>query len=198
MKNSLVRDYLAMARDTVRRLPTKDIMRAVKLLYDAWQNDCCVYTCGNGGSASTAQHFACDLAKTTIVEGQKRFKVFCLNDNMPWISALTNDEGFDSVFYEQLLGKVKKGDVLVCFSVHGGVGEDKVGLWSQNLLRAVQYAQAEFGKVLGFSGFDGGDLKEMSDVCVTVPANSTPIVESLHCLLEHVICACLKEKIEEG
>jgi D-sedoheptulose 7-phosphate isomerase len=184
-----------MARDAIRRLPSRDIKEAVDLLYEIWEKGGMVFTCGNGGSASTAQHFACDLAKTTIVGDKMRFRVFCLNDNMPWISALTNDEGFHSIFIEQLKDRVWADDLLVCFSVHGGVGEDKAGKWSQNLLRAVEYAHGQEAKVLGFSGFDGGELAKQADVCITVLANSTPIVESLHCLLEHVICVCLKERI---
>jgi D-sedoheptulose 7-phosphate isomerase len=195
---SLSRDYLAMARDAIRRIPVKDIDKAVDLLYETWENEGTVFACGNGGSASTAQHFACDLAKTTIVEGKGRVEVWCLNDNMPLISALTNDEGFDKIFSEQLIDKIRAEDLLICLSVHGGVGEDKAGAWSQNLLKAVDYAHQQSAKVLGFSGFDGGELARLADVCITVPANSTPIVESLHCLLEHVICQCLRERIENA
>ena len=88
------------------------------------------------------------------------------------------------------------GDVLIGISVHGGSGSDKAGLWSQNLLRAMQVAKDEFdATVIGLSGFDGGAFRQVADVCLTVPFASTPQVESFHLALEHLITFCLKEKI---
>lgn len=112
--------------------------------------------------------------------------------------ALANDEGFDNLYYEQLKTKFQKGDVLICISVHGGSGRDKAGLWSQNLLKAMNYAKENGGKTIGLSGFDGGAMKELADVCIVVPINSTPHVESFHLVLEHLIISRLKEKIEES
>jgi len=193
-----IQSYLAEVRDVAEAISVTDIDRAVELLFDAWKRGSQIFTCGNGGSASTATHFACDLARTTIVEGKKRFRACCLNDNIPLVSAIINDEGFDSLYEEQLKSHFREGDVLICLSVHGGAGEDKAGLWSQNLLKAVKYAQENGGKAIGLSGFDGGPMKEMADVCIVVPANSTPHVESFHLALEHLICACLRQKIEES
>lgn len=175
-----------------------DTDRAIELLFDAWKNGNQVFTCGNGGSASTATHFACDLAKTTIVDGRRRFKVYCLNDNIPLMSALINDDGFDNLFYEQLTDRFEEGDILICISVHGGAGRDKAASWSQNLLKAMRYAKDKRGKAIGLSGFDGGPMKEIADACIVVPINSTPQVESFHLALEHLICSCLRRKIEES
>ena len=182
-------------RRVIEDIPAEDIDRAIELLFKAWQRESQVFTCGNGGSASTATHFACDLSKTTIVEDKQRFKAYCLNDNIPLMSALINDEGFDNLFYEQLRGRFQAGDVLICISVHGGAGKDKASLWSQNLLKAMKHAKEMGGETIGLSGFDGGPMKEMADVCIVVPANSTPQVESFHVALEHLICSCLREKI---
>ena len=198
MRNGeFIASYLSEMKGIVENMPVEDIDRAVELLFDAWQRGNSVFTCGNGGSASTATHLACDLSKTTIVEGKKRLRAYCLNDNIPLMSALINDEGFDNLFYEQLKGHFQEGDVLICISVHGGAGKDKAGLWSQNLLKAMQYAKESGGKTIGFSGFDGGPMKEVADACIVVPANSTPHVESFHLALEHLICSCLREKIAE-
>jgi D-sedoheptulose 7-phosphate isomerase len=196
LKNrDFIQGYLAEMKRTADDISIADIDNVVELLYDAWQKGRQVFICGNGGSASTATHFTCDLSKATIVKGKKRFKVHCLNDNVPLVSALTNDEGFDNLYYEQLASLFQEGDVLICISVHGGAGRDKAGLWSQNLLKGMSYAHEMGGKTIGFSGFDGGPMKEIADACIVVPVNSTPQVESFHVALEHMICSCLKEKI---
>ena len=166
--------------------------------FEAWKNRSRVYTCGNGGSASTATHFACDLAKTAAPEGKRGLRAECLNDNPPLMLALINDEGFDNLYVEQLRTKFEPGDVLICISVHGGAGRDKAGLWSQNLLKAMVYVKENGGKTIGLSGFDGGPMKEIADACIVVPVHSTPLVESFHLVLEHLIVFRLKEKLEAG
>ena len=191
-----IQNYLSEMKSVIGDISIEDIDRAIELLFEAWKNRGQVFTCGNGGSASTATHFACDLAKTTIVGDKKRFKAYCLNDNIPLTSALINDEGFDNLFYEQLINLFEKGDILICISVHGGAGKDKAGLWSQNLLKAMRYARDKGGKTIGLSGFDGGPMKEMADACIVVPINSTPHVESFHLALAHLICGRLRQKIE--
>ena len=199
MKNKdFITDYLSEVKNVAENISIADIDSTVDLLFNAWENGNQVFMCGNGGSASTATHFACDLAKTTIVPGKPRFKVECLNDNIPLMLALINDDGFDNLFYEQLKAKFREGDVLICISVHGGAGKDNAGLWSQNLLKAMKYVQENGGKAIGFSGCDGGPMKEIADACIVVPANSTPQVESFHLALEHLICSCLKQKIEDS
>ncbi len=193
-----IKNYLSEVMKVAGAISAADTDRAIELLFDAWKNGNQVFTCGNGGSASTATHFACDLAKTTIVDGRRRFKVYCLNDNIPLMSALINDDGFDNLFYEQLTDRFEEGDILICISVHGGAGRDKAALWSQNLLKAMRYAKDKGGKAIGLSGFDGGPMKEIADACIVVPINSTPQVESFHLALEHLICSCLRRKIEES
>ena len=190
-----IRNYFKETREITKLISVDDIDRAVELLFDAWKNGNHVYTCGNGGSAATATHFACDLVKTTAVAGKRGFKAECLNDNIPLVLALINDDGFDNLFSEQLKTKAQEGDVLICISVHGGSGQDRAGLWSQNLLRAMSHIRDIGGKGIGLSGFDGGAMKEIADVSIIVPADSTPQVESLHLVIEHLICVCLREKI---
>jgi D-sedoheptulose 7-phosphate isomerase len=181
-----------------QKMPTSDIEKAIDILFETWKSGNKVFIIGNGGSASTASHFACDLGKGTSVPGKKRFRAISLTDNIPLISALTNDNGFGAVFVEQLKNLLEKGDVVIAISVHGGAGEDKAGPWSQNLLAAVQYAKEISARTIGFSGFDGGALKKVADACIVVPAESTPYVESWHATLEHLICSCLKERIEQS
>jgi D-sedoheptulose 7-phosphate isomerase len=190
-----IKTYLSEIQNVAASISAEEIDRAIEALFSAWKEGNRVFTCGNGGSASTATHFACDLVKTVAVDGKRGLKAECLNDNIPLMLALVNDDGFDNLFFEQLRTKFHKGDVLVCISVHGGAGNDRAGLWSQNLLKAMKYARETGGKTIGFSGFDGGPMKEIADSCVVVPVNSTPHVESFHLALEHLICSALREKI---
>jgi len=196
LKRGFVSSFLTEFADVARRISEDDINKTIELLFEAWKQGSKIFIIGNGGSASTATHFACDLAKTTAVEGKKRFKVTSLTDNVPLLTALTNDDGFASIFVEQLKNLLEKDDVLIAISVHGGSGEDKAGLWSQNLLAAIQYAKDNHARTIGMAGFDGGAFKTMTDVCIVVPANSTPYVESWHATLEHLICSSLKERIK--
>ncbi len=198
MKNKeQIEQYFKEIKEITDNISRKDIDDAIELLFDAWKHDNQVFFCGNGGSAGTATHFMCDLFKVTIIKGKKRFKAFCLNDNIPLMTALINDDGFDNLFIEQLKNLYRKGDILICLSVHGGSGKDKAGLWSQNLLKAMDYVKNHGGKTIGFSGFDGGAMNDVADVCIVVPFDATPHVEAFHVVLQHLIAFRLKEKIAE-
>jgi len=195
-----IEKYILEMQRITREISKERIDEIIELLFDAWMKDSQVFIMGNGGSASTATHFACDLAKCTIVKGKKRFKTMALVDNIPLVSAWTNDSGFGSIFAEQLEPWLKEGDVLIGISVHGGSGEGEAGPWSQNLTRAIRLAKERKARVIGFSGFSGGTMKEVADVCIVVPIDSeplgTPLVESFHVVLHHLICSALKAKIE--
>jgi D-sedoheptulose 7-phosphate isomerase len=194
---AFINNYLTDTKHVTQEVSQTDIQAVMDLLYLAWKDGKQVFIAGNGGSASTATHLACDLSKFTATEGKRRFRAICLNDNIPIISALTNDLGWDSVYYEQLRNLMNPGDLLVVISVHGGSGVDKAGIWSQNILRAAKYTHDNGGKVIGLSGFDGGALKQATDVCIVAPINSTPQVEGFHVVLTHMLCAGLKQMITE-
>jgi D-sedoheptulose 7-phosphate isomerase len=188
-------EYLEEVSQIAAKLDRGSIDKAIKILHEAWKSDNQVFTIGNGGSASTATHLAADLNKWVSDEADRKFRAFSLADNIPLVSALTNDNGWGDVYYEQLRNFLRKGDVLVAISVHGGSGSDKAGPWSQNLLKAVKYAKDNGGKVVGLSGFDGGMLKTASDACIVVPADSTPHVEGMHLVLTHLMCEQLRALI---
>ena len=192
-----IEQYFKEIKAICDNISREDIDKTIEILFDAWENGHQVFFCGNGGSAGTATHFMCDLFKVPIVQGKKRFKAFCLNDNIPLMTALINDDGWDNLFIEQLKNLNRPGDVIICFSVHGGAGRDKAGAWSQNLLKAMDYVKKNGGKTIGFAGFDGGAMKDLADVCIVVPYNATPHVEAFHVVLQHLIAFRLKEKIKE-
>jgi D-sedoheptulose 7-phosphate isomerase len=192
---TLTGDYLREVSRIAGRLDEGSIERALGILHEAWLKDRQVFVIGNGGSASTATHFACDLNKWVSDDAERKFRAFALVDNVPLMSALTNDNGWADVYAEQLRNFFREGDVLVAISVHGGSGSDRAGPWSQNLLKAVKYAKDHGGKVVGLSGFDGGALKTEADACVVVPADSTPQVEGMHLVLTHLMSEQLRGRI---
>lgn len=187
--------YFSEMKEVIDRIPLEEIDEAIEALFDAWKNENQVFLIGNGGSAATASHANNDFNKATVVEGKKRFRAFCLNDNVSWVSALTNDLGWSEAYVEQLKNYFRPGDYVVVFSVHGGKIEDPAVEWSQNLLKAMKYAKEHGGKTIAFTGFDGGAMKDLADICVIVPVDSTPHTESFHMTIEHLIVNCLYEKI---
>src|SRR3989344_5310692 len=143
-----VRSYLENVKDVSEKLKEQEekIVKAIEILFDAWKNDKWGFIVGNGGSASTATHLVADLVKTVVEKpGEKGIKAIALVDNIPLNSALVNDWGWASVYEEQLRTYWIPGSVVIGISVHGGSGKDKAGAWSQNLLKAMQFAKDNGG-----------------------------------------------------
>jgi D-sedoheptulose 7-phosphate isomerase len=160
------------------------IERIYQILRRARDRGATVYIAGNGGSAATASHWVNDLGKGTKESRQLPVRVMSLCDNVSWLTALANDEGYDRVFTGQLENFAKPDDVLVVLSASGN---------STNLLRAVELARARGLTTIGFLGFDGGALKSMVDEVLLLPTRKGAygLVESGHDLICHIITACL-------
>jgi len=197
---SLDEFFFEIVKSSVQFSTSEELKKAINLLFETWEKSGTVFTMGCGGSASTATHFAADLAKTVMVDDKKGLKTISLVDNIPLVSAWTNDKGWGNVFSGQLDQWITANDVLVGFSVHGGSGEGEAGTWSENLVRAMKLARERKAKIIGFAGFDGGAMKKMADVCLIVPINSefygTPVVEAFHVVLHHGIIFGLKNMIK--
>lgn len=142
-----------------------------------------VFLFGNGGSGSTASHFACDLGKGTIMPDRPRFKVLCLNDNVPTLTAYANDFGYETVFAEPLISHAERGDIAIAFSGSGN---------SPNVLRALETAEKRGLVTIGFSGFNGGKLKDRVELHVNVPSDVMGQIEDVHLIMTHAICEMLK------
>ena len=144
-----------------------------------------IFFCGNGGSASTASHFTSDLAKGTIVENTPRFKVLSLADNIPQMLAWGNDSCYEDIFVEQLKNLFEPGDVVVGISGSGN---------SENVLRAIRHANENDGTTVGITGFDGGKIKDMVDLCLIVPVHNMQKTEDIHMLVDHLTTLMIKEE----
>jgi len=176
----------------VKQIDTSAILRAEQILLDCYHRQGRVYTMGNGGSASTAQHFACDLAKYVVPKGGRPFDVRCLTDNIALYTAWANDAVREDVFANQLRGLLRPEDVVLAISVHGGTG------FSADLVRAVHYAQQVGAATVSLVGFDGGPLHRESTCSIRVPVESTPQTEALHLVIEHLLMSLLRDALAGG
>jgi D-sedoheptulose 7-phosphate isomerase len=183
-----VDSYFDRLKATIDVMPRERIEAMGEILFQAYRHNKQVFVIGNGGSAATASHMACDLGKNTIAPNRPRFRVLSLSDNMPLLSALANDVGFDRVFSEQLVNLIRPGDVLLSISCSGR---------SPNILRAMRYARERAATNLAFLGFDGGEALELADESIVVPASDYGLVEDLHMILDHVLTGYFRERVEQ-
>ena len=186
MADPFAREYLSGLRVVLDEINTEDVTRVVEILLDAYRRGRTIFIIGNGGSASTASHMMCDLAKGCGVEGKPRIKALSLTDNVSIMTAISNDVSYEKVFTEQLRVFLEEGDVVLGITASGN---------SPNILDAIRYANEHGATTIGFIGFGGGKLKALVDVNVTVSSRNYGHVEDLHCVLEHLISQCLRQKI---
>ena len=146
-----------------------------------------VFLIGNGGSGSTASHFACDFNKTSTLPNKNRLRAISLVDNIPIILAYGNDVSFDSIFVEQLKNLIEHNDVVIAISGSGN---------SKNVLNAVSYAKEKGGIVIGLTGFEGGILKSKCDECIVIPSNSMYRIEDMHLMINHILTSIFREGID--
>jgi D-sedoheptulose 7-phosphate isomerase len=175
-------DYLVRLKAELDRVDRTEVSRLADLVYEAYQQGRFVFICGNGGSATLASHIAEDLGKGCLPhaalrdESKRRLKVLSLTDNVGWLTALGNDMGYDQVFVQQLMNYGQPGDLVIAISGSGN---------SPNVLTAVDWANRHGLNTFGFTGFDGGKLKQMQHAGVHVPLDDMGMVESIHGCLIH-------------
>jgi len=184
--------YFRELEKIFNKISTKDIDGITDAIYNAYTNGRTIFILGNGGSASTASHFACDLGKGTLSRvydsSESRFRVVSLTDNVATITAYANDLSFDDIFVQQLSNLVHKGDVVIAITGSGN---------SKNVIKAIQYARECGAITLGLLGFDGGKVKKLLDKCVIVPSSHYGRIEDMHMILEHMITDYLRSKINK-
>jgi len=184
-----VNHYITDLIETLNQLDEIPIQQAIATLHEARLGGQRIFIMGNGGSASTASHFVCDLSKNTRKSGISDFKVIGLADNMAIFSAYANDEGYENVFAKQLASLVTPGDVVIGISASGN---------SPNVLNAMAVAKQSKAISIGFTGFDSGKLGGMVDIHLHVPSDCIEHVEDIHLMLEHLITKALKAAKNTG
>jgi len=183
--------YLHKLRNVADSIDPVQIERLVEILYEAYQQKKQIFIFGNGGSGANASHFCEDIGKGTLrsLNDRRRFRVMSLVENAPYVSAWANDEGYDTIFEQQLRNLAGNGDVAIGISGSGN---------SKNVLRAIEYAKLNGMITVGMTGFDGGELAQEVSCSVHIPCYDMGMVESFHLVVAHLVVDCLRERIKEA
>jgi D-sedoheptulose 7-phosphate isomerase len=189
--NVFVRDYFTGLKAVIDRVDIAQVVAFLNELERAYNGDHQIFIVGNGGSAGTASHMACDLAKTVLGKKpdrkKRRFRVMSMTDNVPLITALGNDFGYEHVFTEQLILFARRGDLLIVITGSGN---------SPNIINAVKMAREMGMRTAGMLGFDGGQVLPLLDAPVLISDFSYGFVEDLHMVLDHLATAFFCKQFE--
>ena len=166
------------------RLDLGPLAAAAEALREARDSGRKIYVMGNGGSAAIASQWSVDLCKTASKVGGKPLRCISLTDNVPYLTAVGNDIGYDQVFVRQLENLLERGDLVVLISGSGN---------SANVLKAAEYAKAKGARTVGLLGFDGGKLRALVDISVLVPCDQYGVVEDLHQAMTHILTFYLRQ-----
>ncbi len=180
--------YFGGLAAVMSRLPYRTIDEIADVLHRCFQDGRTVFLIGNGGSAALASHFACDLGKGTTehADTEKRFRAIALTDNIPLMTAWANDQDYEDIFLGQLRTLLKAGDVVFAISGSGN---------SRNVLKALHFARETGALVVGLSGYAGGKMKELCDICLVVPSDNMQHIEDLHLCVAHSLYTTLRRHI---
>jgi len=179
-----IREYLTKLSGTLSRVNTADIEDIIELLAKSRELGRKIFICGNGGSAATASHFACDLAKGAAGDGTRPFKVIPLTDCIPLITAWANDTDYSMIFSMQLEPLIEEDDVVIAISGSGN---------SANVVKAVETANLHGACTVGITGFDGGMVRQLANYSVHVDSFNMQQVEDIHMILVHMISSALRD-----
>jgi D-sedoheptulose 7-phosphate isomerase len=183
-----ISEYVSAVGATLEQMPCAEVERLVEVLLEASEAGRAIFVFGNGGSAALALHAACDLGKGTCDVARERVRVLSLTDNVPLITAWANDTAYEMVFTEQMKNFIEPGDVAFAISGSGN---------SPNVLHALRHAREVGAVTVGLTGFEGGKMKALCDVCVVVPSDNMQIIEDLHVMASHGIFTILRSRLAQ-
>ncbi|MDR2846109.1 MAG: SIS domain-containing protein [Candidatus Methanoplasma sp.] len=181
-----IAEYAEKLRKVIAELDADQINAAMNALMKAYEKESTVYIFGNGGSAATASHFVCDFNKGVTADLDRKFRFICLSDNVPSVTAIANDCGYDNIFIMQLVNKLRPEDVVVAISGSGN---------SPNVIKAVEYAKTVGSPVIGLVGYGGGKLLPLSDFPIHVNINDMQKVEDVHMMLDHMMSQIIARRL---
>jgi D-sedoheptulose 7-phosphate isomerase len=182
-------DYFRALAEVIERMPVSVIDDIGDVILRAYHEQRTVFVYGNGGSAALASHCACDLGKGTSNGNDLRLRVVSLTDNVPLITAWANDSDYEHVFVEQLRNLLRPGDISFAISCSGN---------SPNVVNALQYSRDVGAMNIGITGFRGGRMADLCDVCLVVPSDNMQLIEDLHLSVSHSVFTSVRHRIAES
>jgi D-sedoheptulose 7-phosphate isomerase len=177
--------YRAHEIEMWQQLDLDAVGRIAQALESAEKNGKQVFVMGNGGSAATASHIATDWCKTAERNGKPVLRCMSLTDNVPFMTAIANDLGYEEVFARQLANYVQRGDVVVIISGSGN---------SPSVIKAAVVAKEKGALTVGMTGFSGGKLRKMVDVCLHIDSDQYGVIEDLHMGIGSLLAFYLKQR----
>jgi len=174
-----INEYFDRVIRTLNGLDRAAISAVADLMLKTREAGGTVFIFGNGGSGATASHMYCDIAKGVSHPMENRFRVVCLNDNIPAMMAYANDISWDDIFIEPMKNLIREGDLAIGISGSGN---------SMNVVKAMEYARSVGAKTVAFCGYDGGRIHRLADVSVHADIDDMEVAEDVHLILNH----CLK------
>ncbi|MBN2121177.1 MAG: SIS domain-containing protein [Candidatus Omnitrophica bacterium] len=183
MPAEFLKKYFADMQRIFQAFSVEEFAKFISELKDAYEKGLSIFVFGNGGSGLNASHFASDLNKEASLGKPKRFKVTCLNDSPALISSYANDISYADIFSEQLKNFMKEKDLVIGISGSGN---------SENVIRAIDYANEEGARTLGICGFKGGRLKKVALNCLVIDSDDMQKVEDAHLIILHCAVQWLK------
>ena len=165
--------------EAVNLIDEQKIHHASDLIKQSLSGNNTIFWCGNGGSASQANHLSAELMGGMYKDKKSPFKSVCLNVDTAFITAWSNDDSFDNIFTRQLEGLAQSDDILIALSTSGN---------SRNIINAAKYCNDNNIRIISLTGFEGGTLKNLSDVNINISAKSTQRIQEMHILVGHILC----------
>jgi len=172
-------EYKAKLFQALETVDLEVVGQVIDILKEARDQNRHIFVCGNGGSASTASHFACDMVKGASFNRESRFRIMALTDSLPTITAYSNDVGYECIFVEQLKNFAQPGDVFLGISGSGN---------SSNVLCALEYANSIGCNTIALTGRDGGKLGLMAKLQIRVAEPHMGRIEDVHMIVCHMLC----------
>jgi D-sedoheptulose 7-phosphate isomerase len=170
--------YIDLVKSTLDALDPKALDALVEAFHTTYEKGGNIYTMGNGGSGASASHAAGDFLKGASYGLDKRFKMICLNDNLPSMMAIANDIGWESIFVEPLKNFLSEDDLVIGISGSGN---------SKNVVNALEYANANGANTVAMSGFKGGKISQIASINVHAPVMDMEVTEDVHMVIFNIV-----------
>ena len=183
-----LKSYATVMADVMQRIPQPSVDESTRVLLDAYERDATIFVIGNGGSATTATHFALDISKNPVPDAHaRRVRCIALTDNIAALTAWANDTSYDRIFEEQLASLWRRGDVLLVITGSGN---------SPNVVRAVEWANAHAGATVGLLGRGGGRCASLCHTAIDVPDMDYGLIENIHLAVCHYWVDAFRERLK--